>query len=262
MKEILQKEIVGSNVIYNESCIDTLSKMDNDSIDMIFADPPFNVGKKYKGYKDNNEDYFAWCEEWIKEGFRVLKPTGTFYLMTLDKNLPETLPIMHRYGVYMNIVKWKNNSAMHNKRQYWPNSQPIIVYAKTEDYVFNTYAETRKHLEMWDKKRDARMKGQLFDYWDDIPYVYSGSIVHKEAILEPGTKKKAHLAQMPEQLPGRAIKFSTNEGDIVYDPFMGSGTTAIASVKLGRKFIGSEISEEYYKLATNRYERWKNECLF
>ena len=250
------------NKIYCENCLDTMARMPDNFVDMIFADPPFNVGKKYNGYKDDVKDYFGWQEQWIKECFRVLKNTGTFYLMTLDRNLPNTLYSMAKYGYFINLIKWRNVSASHNKRSFWMSSQPIAMYGKTEQYIFNTYAETRETFKAWDKKRDERMKGQLLDYWDDIPFVYAGSIVHKEAILKPATKQKLHLAQMPEQLPGRAILFSTNENDLVYDPFMGSGTTAIASYKLKRNYIGSEISSEYCDMANKRIKEYAESILF
>lgn len=250
------------NKIYNEDCLTTLARLPNECLDMIFADPPFNIGKKYNGYKDQKDNYFEWQEKWIKECFRVLKPTGTFYLMTIDRNLPYTLYSMSKYGLFINLIKWKNVSAAHSKRQFWASTQPIVMFGKTEKYIFNTYAETRETFKLWSKERQSRMKGQLLDYWDDIPLVYAGSIVHKEAILKPGTKKKAHLAQMPEHLPGRTMKFSTNEGDLIYDPFMGSGTTAIAAIKLNRNYLGSEISLEYYELINDRINKYNYSSVF
>ena len=250
------------NEIYNEDCLTTLGRLDDESIDVVFADPPFNIGKKYNGYLDKRDDYFEWQHKWIEECFRVLKKTGTFYLMTLDKNLPKTLHSMSQFGELLNLVKWYNVSANHNKKGFWRSTQPIAVYVKSDDYVFNTYAETRVGFKSWDPKRHGRMKGQLLDLWDDIPYVYAGSIIHKEAILKPGTRAKACLAQMPEKLPGRAIMFSSNEGDIIYDPFMGSGTTAIAAIKLGRQFLGSEISPEDYEVSKKRILKETDYILF
>lgn len=238
-----------------------LESIDSDSIDMVFADPPFNVGMKYKGYKDKAENYRDWCSQWISECFRVLKPTGSFYLMTIDKHLEWKLPLMARCGVFINIIKWKNVAANNDKNRFWNATQPIMLYGKTESYKFNTYAQTRTADEMvmsWNKKRATNAKFQLLDYWDDIPLVYAGSIKHKEAILEPGTCKKAHPCQMPEMLAGRAILFSTDENDIVLDPFSGSGTTAIAAKKLNRRFIGSEQSPEYYKLILERIRNEEN----
>lgn len=254
---------IETNVIHNESCIDTLSRLPDNCIDVIFADPPFNIGKRYKGgYNDNRDDYFQWQDEWVKECFRCLKKTGTLYLMTIDRNLPETLSTLSKYGQFISLIKWRNMSASHSKRNYWSSTQPIAMFSKSDSYKFNTYAETRDTFDNWSKERNEKMKGQLTDYWDDIPNVYAGSIKHKEAILQKGTNKKAHLAQMPEKLPGRAILFSSDPGDIVYDPFIGSGTTAAAAYKLGRKYIGSEVSEEYHQLATDRINKITTEQLF
>jgi len=241
--------------LYGCDCLEALHNIQDETVDMIFADPPFNVGIKYKGYKDDTDNYRQWCAEWIAECFRILKPTGTFYLMTIDRHLEWKMPIMATHGKFINLVKWKNVSANHDKRRFWNSTQPVMVYGKTENYKFNTYAQIRTKNEMimsWNKKRADGAKFQLLDYWDDIPLVYAGSIKHKEAILGNGTCRKAHPCQMPEMLPGRAIMFSTDEGDIVFDPFTGSGTTAISCQKLGRQFIGSELSPEYFELAKER----------
>lgn len=249
------------NGIENIDCLSFLKGLPTESVDMVFADPPFNVGIKYKGYKDLTVNYRQWCADWISECFRVLKSTGTFYLMTIDHHLEWKMPIMATHGKFINLVKWKNVSANHDKRRFWNATQPIMVYGKTGDYKFNTYAQVRTKNEMimsWNKKRADGAKFQLLDYWDDIPLVYAGSIRHKEAILEKGTCKKAHPCQMPEMLPGRAILFSTDEGDTVLDPFTGSGTTAASCQKLNRIFIGCEISKEYYELATERLNKQNN----
>jgi site-specific DNA-methyltransferase (adenine-specific) len=237
-------------------CLEILPTIPDSSVDMVFADPPFNVGKNYGNgsNSDKRDDYRYWCEEWMSECFRVLKDTGSFYLMTLDRHLEWKMPIMSFYGTFINLVKWRNVSASHSKRKYWSSTQPIMVYGKSEDYIFNTYAETRTT-----DRRNLRWggystewKGQLLDYWDDIPFVYAGSIKHKEAVLEPGTNKKAHPAQMPVGLPLRAISFSTEQRAKVFDPFMGSGTTGVACAQAGRNFIGVEIQPKFYGISEQR----------
>lgn len=243
--------------LYLGDCLEILPTLAANSVDAVFADPPFNIGKKYGSNSssgDLRDDYRYWCEEWIAECFRLLKDTGTFYLMTLDRHLEWKMPIMAHYGKFINLVKWRNVSASHSKRQYWSSCQPIMVYGKTDNYIFATYAQTRKI-----KPENMRWggystepKGQLLDYWDDIPFVYAGSIHHKEAVLEPGTNKKAHPAQMPTGLPIRSISFSTKDGATILDPFMGSGTTGVACVQTGRNFIGIEIEPKYFEIAEKR----------
>lgn len=234
-----------------------MSEVDNESVDMVFADPPFNVGKKYGLEGDRRVDYYGWCEEWIDICFKKLKNTGTFYLMTLTRHLEKLYPMLGSRGVFINQVCWRNVSANHSKRSFWNSYQPILVYGKTKNYIFNTYARTRKI----EKKNlrwggySTRPRGQLLDYWEDIPFVYAGSIKHKEAILKPGTNRKAHCAQMPEGLAIRAILFSTNKGDIVLDPFSGIGTVAAACIKTDRKFIAYEIVPKYVEMSKKRIAR-------
>lgn len=243
--------------IYNDHCVPFLKTLPDESVDMVFADPPFNVGIKYKGYKDTlqQEVYRSFTEQWVAECFRVLKPTGSFYLMTIDKHLEWKLPLMAKHGVFINLIKWKNHSDNHDKKRFWLTTQPIMVYGKTDQYKFNPYAQLRDRddtIIAWDKKRQDRSKYSMIDYWDDIPFIYAGSIAHKEAILKKGTRAKQHPCQMPEMLSGRPILFSTDEGDTVLDPFLGSGTTAISCIKTNRKFIGCELSEEYFNLSKKR----------
>lgn len=151
----------GGIEILNSDCIDMLKGLASETVDLIFADPPFNVGIKYKGYKDDKENYREWCEEWITECFRVLKPTGSFYLMTIDRHLEWKMPIMAKHGVFINLIKWKNVSANHDKRRFWNATQPVMFYGKTENYKYNTYAQTRTADEMimsWNKERAGNAK--------------------------------------------------------------------------------------------------------
>ena len=242
------------NKIICGDCLEVMKEMPDESVDMIFADPPFNVNKNYGDYQDLRKDYYLWNEKWLNICFKKLKSTGSFYLMTLSRHLEKMFPIFGSRGVFINLIFWRNVSANHSKRGFWNSYQPILLYGKTNEYIFNTYAETRNI-----KKENLRWggystepRGQLLDYWDDISFVYAGSIHHKEAILKSGTNQKIHSCQMPLNLVSRAILFSTNESDIVLDPFLGSGTTIEACKLLHRNFIGIEINPDYCKIAEER----------
>ena len=239
------------NKIICGDCIDVMAEMPDESVDLVFADPPFNVGKQYPN-GDKISDYRKWCKQWIDQCFRVLKPTGSFYLMTLSRHLEWKMPIMARHGMFINLITWRNVSASHSKRKFWGEYQPIMLYGKTDKYTFNTYAQTIKDGERRWGGNSTEYKGQYKDRWDDIPFVYAGSIKHKEAVILEGTNRKAHPCQMPIALAERAILFSSNEDDIVLDPFLGSGTTVVACKRTRRKYIGIELSSEYCKLAENR----------
>lgn len=105
------------------------------------------------------------------------------------------------------------------------------------------------------KENVADANGQLLDYWDDIPLVYAGSVVHPEAVLQPGTCKKAHPCQMPTGIVTRALMFSSDVGDTVLDPFNGSGTSAVAAKQLNRQYIGIEQNPEYVQITKDRLQQ-------
>lgn len=233
----------------------TLKTLESGSIDLIFADPPFNVGIKYLGCTDNRNDYYEWCEAWIGECFRLLKDTGTIYLMTLSRHIPHIAPLMQARGVFINPVIWTHSTAANNKRSYRNGYQPILVYGKSETFKFNVRAQRRPKSSMvlrWGDDYTTEPQGQLLDVWSDIPFIYAGSVKHKEAVITRGTNKKAHPAQMPVALARRAILFSSDEGDTVLDPFAGSFTTAVACIETNRNFIGIEQSDDYVKLGIKR----------
>src|SRR3990172_5570045 len=238
-------------VLYEGDCLKIMQTLPSESVDMIFADPPFNVGKKYGGKSDtdNRSDYYEWCASWIAEGFRLLKSTGTFYLMTIARHVFRMGCKMEKHGVFVNKIEWRNVSASHSKRGFWSSTQPIVVFGKTDKFKFNTYAQRRKITQLRWGGYSTKPQGQLLDYWDDIPFVYAGSRAHPEAILKPGTNEKAHPAQMPVNLVARAILFSTDGVDIVLDPFSGSGTTGVCCVKTNRNGICIDRENEYIEMA-------------
>ena len=243
--------------IYHGDCREVLPALGAASVDMVFADPPFNVGKKYGAAKDNRIDYYAWCEDWIVACFTTLKDTGTFYLMTISRHLGRKFHMMEQRGVFINQIIWRNVNGAGAPRSFWQSYQPILVYGKTDAYYFNRYAETRqidtKNLRWGGYSTEP--KGQLLDYWDDIPFIYAGSIRHPEAVMIPGTNQKAHPCQMPVRLATRAMRFSSPTDGLIVDPFCGSGTTLRAAKDLGRKAIGIELEEKYIEIAIKRLEQ-------
>lgn len=251
-----------SETLYHGDCVEIMRSLPSESVDMIFADPPFNVGKKYGGDSKSDsmapEDYYRWAETWIEEGFRLLKKTGSFYLMTIDRHLESLFPMMKARGVFINLIKWKNVSSQDTRRAFLNSTQPILLYGKTDLYKFDPEAQRRaksQFFRYWSENRSEKVKGKILDYWDDISLIYSGSVTHPEAIIDHETNKRAHLAQMPMNLSDRAILFSTDEGDIVLDPFNGSGTTGASCIKLNRNFIGIEKVKKYVDLTEKRWNQ-------
>jgi len=226
------------------------------SVDLVFADPPFNLGKEYSHTDDDlgRNEYIEWTRSWLRACANLLKNTGSVYVMTIQKDIWIYQQLLEEMGfLFRNIIAWKN-SSMPIKNRYCINYQPIIYFTKTDEYTFNCKAES--HISNaalpWGRKNKGNL---MIDQWNDIPYVSGGCMAAKEAIFESGTKKKAHPCQMPVRLAERVVKFSSNPGDLVLDPFVGSGTTAEACLRLGRRFIGVDVSPEYCAIANARLER-------
>lgn len=135
-------------ILYEGDSLEIMRTLPSESVDMIFADPPFNIGKKYggKSITDKRSDYYEWCAAWIAEGFRLLKPTGTFYLMTIPRHVFRMGCEMEKHGVFINKIEWRNVSAFHNKRGFWSSTQPIVVFGKTDKFKFNKDAKLLNYV--------------------------------------------------------------------------------------------------------------------
>ncbi len=254
------------NKIYNMDCLEGLKLIDDNSIDLIITDPPFNQNKIYANHNDNlNEnEYFDWCNKWIKEGFRVLKNDGSFYVQINSKNMFLLYNIMNKYGIYQNACIWiKHSSPMTQKRRYSKNYQVWLFFTKTEKYNFYYNAEKIIHrYEPYKYIANRNIEGRnVDDIWEDICELSTGYLAQKEVLLD-GNGCKLHVQQMPIALPKRMILHSSNVNDIILDMFIGSGTTAIACLETNRNFIGFENDLNHFNLSNNRLSTYKNQVRF
>lgn len=230
------------NKIYLGDCIEIMKTFPKESIDLVFADPPFNIGIKYDRWKDNLEynEYIEWSRKWISECFRVLKKTGSIYVAIGDEFAAEIAIILKQTGFYMrNWIIWHYTFGQHQKRKFTRSHTHILYFTKDkEEFTFNAddiRVPSARQLIYKDKR--ANPKGKVPDDVWIFPRVCG---TFKERI-------KNHPCQMPEKLLERIILASSKKGDIVLDPFGGTGTTAIVARRLNRNFIIIEISETYYK---------------
>lgn len=255
-----------------------LSELKTNSIDLIFTSPPYADSRKntYGGIHPNK--YVEWFLPFSEELFRVLKPTGTFIL-----NIKEKVVDGERHTYVLDLIKemreqgwlWTEEFIWHKKNSYpgkWPNRfrdswERLIQFNKSKH--FNMYQETvmvpvgdwaksrLKKLSETDKKRDNAKNrsgfGKNVSNWLERELVYPTNVVH----LATECNNKGHSAAFPNELPEWFIKLFTKEGDVVLDPFMGSGTTVIVANKMGRVGIGIEILEEYFKLVSNQLSQTK-----
>jgi len=236
------------NKILCGDCIEVLAKVRKPFADLIFADPPFNIGYKYDKYNDKQkrEKYVAWTKDWIRACKKVLKPTGSFYIAIGDEYAANVRIIADGLGLIMrNWIIWHYTFGQQMKKKFARSHTHIFYFVNDEkNFTFNDCAvrvPSDRQLIYSDKR--ANPAGKMpDDVWTEYPRVC-------------GTFKERagwHPCQMPENLLKRIIAVSSNPRDRVLDPFSGSGTTLAAAYQLGREYVGIEISQKYVKNARKR----------
>lgn len=232
-----------------------LKTIKDKSINLIFADPPYNIGKDFGNNKDswaNVKEYIEWCKEWIDECFRVLKDDGTFYFMTATQHMPFLdVYVQEKYHVICRIVWAYDSSGVQSKSSFGSLYEPILMANKTAKakYTFN-YNDILVDAPTGSKRK-------LIDYRKNPPQPYSdkkipGNVWTFNRVRFRMDEYENHPTQKPESLLERIILASSNPGDIVLDPFSGSFTTSAVAVKLGRKAIGFDLNKEYFEIGIRR----------
>jgi len=236
------------NKIFCSDCLEIMPKLQNESVDLVVADPPFNIGKNYNMYKDRmkKEEYIEWCKRWLAECVRILKPSGSLYIFNYPENNAYLMPFLDKTMVFRRWLTWHypTNTGM-SPKSYTRTQHSILFYTKTKDSVFNKDAVAQPYKNPTDKRIKKLIasgkKGRA-------PY----DVFHFNLIKNVSKEKTEHVCQIPENLIKIFIKASSNRGDLVFDPFLGSGTVAVAAKKLGRKYLGCEIDEKYCKIIKDR----------
>jgi len=223
-------------------------------VDMAFADPPFNLEKKYGSYKDQKlaEEYIEWCRKWLCEMVRITKPTGSIFVHNVPKWLTYYACILNDIAYFRHWIAW---DAMSNPlgKTLLPAHYGILFYTKKpKGYKFYEIRAPHKRCRVCDnylkdyggKKDQMHPFGALVsDVWTDI---------HR---IRHNIRRDEHPCQLPIPLLERIVLMSTDPSDIVLDPFLGTGTTAIAAKTLGRHFIGIDLDPEYVRIADAKLEK-------
>ena len=248
MQKLLNKIICGD-------CIEVLGKVRKPFADLIFADPPFNIGYKYDKYHDKvkSKNYIAWTKDWMTACKKVLKTHGSFYIAIGDEYAANVKIIADDLHLVMrNWIIWHYTFGQQMKKKFARSHTHIFYFVNNKTtFTFNDHAvRVPSDRQLIYNDRRANPAGKMPD---DVWYEYSRVC---------GTFKERtgwHPCQMPESLLKRIIAVSSNPGDCVLDPFSGSGTTAAAAYQLGRNYVALDISEKYVKNAKQRLAELKKQ---
>lgn len=241
-------------ILYNCDIIEGLNKINNSTIDLLFIDPPYNLGKKYKGTSDlwiNDESYLNWCYEWLELAIKKLKTNGSLYFMCSTQYMAYFDIFLRKKMHILSRIIWEyDSSGVQAKKHFGSLYEPIIFAVKKKsNYTFN-YEDI-----MIETKTGAQRN--LIDYRKNPPAPYNKLKVPGNVWYFPRVRYKMpeyidHPSQKPEALLERIVKVSSNENDLVLDLFAGSFSLGLVCKRLNRRYIGIEKSEEYYKIGVQR----------
>ena len=256
IEDLLDKTIIGDSM-------QVLDFIPRQSVDLIIADPCYNLDKNFHGMKFsklNETDYASYTENWIKKIIPILKPTASIYVCCDWQSSLIVGNILNQYFNVINRITWqreKGRGALTN----WKNAMEDIWFATvSKNYTFNVndvmcrrkviapYKEDGKPKD-WEETLDGNFRNTYpSNFWDDISIPYWSM-----------SENTAHPTQKPEKLLAKLILASSNKGDVVLDPFLGSGTTSVVAKKLGRHYIGIEQNPLYCAWAEFRLEQAEND---
>ncbi|MGM7049466.1 adenine-specific DNA-methyltransferase [Escherichia fergusonii] len=242
-----------SRRIIHGDALSELKKLPSESVDLIFADPPYNIGKNFDGLVESwdDADFRSWLFEIIAECHRVLKKQGSMYIMNSTENMPWIdLECRKLFTIKSRIIWAYDSSGVQAKKYFGSMYEPILMMVKdTKNYTFNSDAI------LVEAKTGA--KRALIDYRKNPPQPYNsqkvpGNVWEFSRVRYLMDEYENHPTQKPVALLKRIILASSCPGDIVLDPFAGSFTTGEVAVETGRRFIGIEVNCEYVKMGLRR----------
>jgi len=243
-------------IIQGDSLEALSNEVRDNSIDLIFVDPPYNIGKNFNGHKDKwatDEDYLNWCYSWIDMCIKKLKPNGSMYIMTSTQFMPFfDIFIRKKIAILSRLVWYYDSSGVQAKNYFGSMYEPILFCVKNpENYTFNADEI------LVEAKTGAKRK--LIDYRKNPPQVYSsekvpGNVWEFARVRYRMDEYENHPTQKPVALLERIIRASSNVGDTILDPFSGTFTTSFVAKQLGRKSIGIELQEDYVKIGLRRLQ--------
>lgn len=250
-----------SVAIYKRDCLEGMESLPEGVIDTTITSPPYNIGKEYEELV-HIDDYLQWCENWIKEIYRLTSENGTFwlnvgYLEVEGKGLAIPIPYLlwDRTPFYLlQEVVWNYSAGVACRKRFSPRNEKLLWYVKDKkNYTFNLDDVRDPNVKYPNQKKNGKLRCNPLgknpsDVWQ-IPKVTSGK-------NRSSVERTPHPAQFPMTLVERMLKSSSNEGDVILDPFMGSGSTAECALRNNRYVIGFELEEKYIGYTKDRINNY------
>jgi site-specific DNA-methyltransferase (adenine-specific) len=223
-------------------CLEIMRDMDSESMDLIVADPPYNLGKNYGNNSDSREfgDYMDFTRDWTTECQRILKPTGTIYVFMGFRFISWLYQILEkdRQLFFVNWICWHYTQGIGKTKGFSPRHDDILMFSKSSNYCFNL--------------DDVRVPQKYYRSINNMRGANPGDVWEFSHVHYCNENSQSHTTQKPEGLIERIVLASSNPGDVVLDPFAGSGTTLRVCQQLDRCCTGIEINPDYAEMIRER----------
>ncbi|TKJ30879.1 MAG: site-specific DNA-methyltransferase [Chloroflexi bacterium B3_Chlor] len=244
--------------VYLGDCVKGMSLLPDETVDLVFADPPYNLGKDFGNsqMRLSDEEYEEWSDRWIRQAVRLLKPTGSIYVCTDWRRSGVIHVLLDSYLTVKNRITWRREKGRGSGRNWKNNMEDVWFAVKSDNYIFNIAEVKIKKEVIAPYRENGQPKDWVEENGERYRYTYPPNIwIDTVVPFWSMPENTPHPTQKPEMVVERVMKASSNPGDVVLDPFMGSGTTAVVAMRLARRFIGFETNEEYIRLSMKRLQR-------
>jgi site-specific DNA-methyltransferase (adenine-specific) len=264
---VYHAQTIEKNKIYNEDCIIGMKKLQDQCADIVICDPPYNIGKDFGNNSDKQDmnAYLQWCDEWIKECLRILKPHGTLYIYGFSENLAF---IRTRLTCNVRWLIWHYTNKVTPSLNFWQRTHESILCCYKEKPCFNRDDVREPYSDGFLKGAAGKVrkstKGRFSNGTQETVYnAHEGGALPRDVIKVPalaggaGKKERVdHPTQKPLQLCDKLLKAALNKNgeSLVVVPFVGSGSECVAAKHLGIDYIGFEINPDYVALANDRLQ--------
>ncbi len=255
------KKKIEPDKIYCGNALEALKDLPASSFDMLFADPPYNLNRKFGKEKFDqlsSDEYEEWLDSWLSLCVPLLQPTASVYICGDWRSSAAIQRVGSKYFKLRNRITWEREKGRGAKANWKNAAEDIWFFTVSDDFTFNLDAVKQRRRVMAPYRENGQPKdwnedGKFRDthpsnIWTDITVPFWSMPENTD-----------HPTQKPEKLLAKILLASTNEGDTVLDPFAGSGTTAVVAKKLGRRFVAIESDEKYCLLAAKRLEMAESE---
>ena len=249
--------------LFHDDCLSALSALDTESVELIFADPPYFMGKAAWDQSQGAEADFAFHRSWLAACKRVLKPNGTLVVSGMRRSIAQCLLALEEqnFTVQSTVVWWKPNlTSIVARRRFIANHETLLFASKVDARPFFNHALMRDWRKNYALQTPCPKCGELV--CTEVTHKPGESMGSVWAIPATDKREKVfgyHPTQKPYDLLLRVVFASSREGDLVLDPFCGTGTTGLVAYKNGRDFIGIDFTKEYLDIAVRRFEHLKRQ---